>query len=492
MCAICETMGRLSAGGTTTATSGFQNLGGPAATPPPRFSAAELSARIDTVLFELHDEVAVWHSASQPALAFTYAFETSQPADLWYGFTGWTAFTGAQKTAVRSAFDLFEEVINVRFVEVADSAPDPDINLGRGNLAYAGLGGFSYGFSTDGMGNVVSKDWDAFAFFGVNENLTDQDGMSLMLHEIGHALGLKHSGNYDVSGSAHGGPVLSAAEDSNLLTVMSYHDNPINGAISDRLMLLDIAALQKRYGANFSANSGDTIYTGDRTNRVDVIWDGAGKDTLSGASRSVQQTIDLREGAFSSMGATANVAIAYGAKIENAIGGAGDDSLFGNDLANELVGGDGKDTLAAGIGNDRISGETGNDTLYGQAGNDRIAGGSGNDILFGGQGRDSFVFSDALGAANRDRIRDFSVADDTIWLDSDVFTGLGDNRFLTSAAFKIISKGQGAIDADDRIIYDKSTGALFFDSDGDGGASAQVFATLSANLRLSAGDFFVF
>src|SRR5262249_59480009 len=86
--------------------------------------------------------------------------------------------------------------------------------------------------------------------------------------------------------------------------------------------------------------------------------------------QTVPVTIDLNEGAFSSIGVKDgggavkyNVAIAYGAHIENAVGGSGNDLLVGNDLANELDGNGGKDTLAGGDGNDTLAGGSGSDTF---------------------------------------------------------------------------------------------------------------------------------
>ncbi len=133
------------------------------------------------------------------------------------------------------------------------------------------------------------------------------------------------------------------------------------------------------------------------------------------AARSNAQIIDLREGGFSSLGARANFAVAYGTKIENGTGGGGADTLYGNALGNVLRGGGGNDKLYAGSGSDQLFGDAGNDTLAGQAGTDRLTGGIGND---------SFVFSEALGAANADRILDFSAVADTIRLAKSVFGAL--------------------------------------------------------------------
>jgi len=117
------------------------------------------------------------------------------------------------------------------------------------------------------------------------------------------------------------------------------------------------------------------------------------------------------------------------------------------------------------------------------------AGGAGNDTLVGGDGNDRYVFDSALNAStNVDRLSDFSVADDTVALDGAVFDALPAGA-LASAAFFI---GSAAHDADDRLIYNATTGALFYDADGNGGAATAVqFATLGSGLALTNNDFLV-
>lgn len=168
--------------------------------------------------------------------------------------------------------------------------------------------------------------------------------------------------------------------------------------------------------------------------------------------------------------------------------------------ANDVFVGDtGKDTLGGGAGNDRISGGgeddvltggAGKDTLSGGAGSDRINGGSGNDVMSGGAGKDFFLF-DKL---HKDRILDFSVKDDTIWLDNAVFTKLGKMGSQAHPAkldkkfFKFSTEKQ---DKDDYLIYDPGTGMLSYDPDGSGSKQAVEFVKLTAGLRLTANDFAV-
>ena len=115
-------------------------------------------------------------------------------------------------------------------------------------------------------------------------------------------------------------------------------------------MLYDIAALQARFGANMSYQTGNNNYTGP-AGTIQAIWDAGGVDRFDATGKQQPVTIDLREGAFSSMGATNNLAIAYGAVIENATGSAFGDTITGNEIANELVGAGGNDTIDGGNSN---------------------------------------------------------------------------------------------------------------------------------------------
>lgn len=172
------------------------------------------------------------------------------------------------------------------------------------------------------------------------------------------------------------------------------------------------------------------------------------------------------------------------------------DILAGTTSSDRIRGGVGNDSIKAGRGNDTISGEDGNDRLYGNSGNDNLSGGanddrlygaSGTDVLRGGSGRDAFVFHTALdGTTNVDRIRDFSVANDTVWLENTVFTNAGSTGRLKSAAFWT---GDAAHDASDRIIYDRDDGILYYDSDGTGAVEQVAFAKLATGLRMTNADF---
>jgi serralysin len=218
--------------------------------------------------------------------------------------------------------------------------------------------------------------------------------------------------------------------------------------------------------------------------------------------------------------------------IERLVGSAFADTLTGNNGANRLDGGAGADTMnggggddiyivntagdlvteAAGGGTDRVNssisytlgnnverlvltgsaninavGNSLNNVLVGNDSANILVGGLGNDRLTGGEGADTYRFNTALNAStNVDDITDFSVADDTIQLDNDVFTAAGAVGTLAAGAFRT---GTSAADASDRIIYDPVTGRVWYDADGNGAGAAVLFAELDPGLALTNADF---
>ncbi|KQV33397.1 MULTISPECIES: hypothetical protein [unclassified Rhizobium] len=172
--------------------------------------------------------------------------------------------------------------------------------------------------------------------------------------------------------------------------------------------------------------------------------------------------------------------------IEDAVGSNFNDVIKGSAIGNIISGGGGNDTITGLAGNDTLKGDAGDDKIAGGTGNDKIYGGLGKDILTGDSGADSFVFDTKLGSANIDTITDFIAKDDTILLDHDIFTKAGAVGHLNAAAFYV---GSAAHDTSDRIIYDKTNGKLWYDADGNGGAAAVQFASLSKGLTLTSTDF---
>ncbi|MBB3019556.1 Ca2+-binding RTX toxin-like protein [Microvirga lupini] len=167
--------------------------------------------------------------------------------------------------------------------------------------------------------------------------------------------------------------------------------------------------------------------------------------------------------------------------------GNGNDTLFGGDKSDYVGGATGHDALYGGTGHDLLFGSSGKDRLSGGSGNDRLYGGSEQDNLIGGSGQDAFVFYTAPnGTTDVDVVRDFSVADDTIWLQNSVFKEVGSAGRLKSALFRT---GDEARDSTDRIIYDRDDGFLYYDADGTGAIEQVAFAKLSVGLRITSLDF---
>jgi serralysin len=270
-------------------------------------------------------------------------------------------------------------------------------------------------------------------------------GHFVFTHEIGHTFGLKHGHEDDTPWIIEPFPnVLPFDRDSAEFSVMTYRayiGGPIDfyriadGHGPQSLMMLDIRALQLIYGADHTTRAGNTTYRFDPNTgemfidgvaqgiskaagnvTVNVlfrtVFDGNGTDTydFSAYDASRQLAIDLRPGEWTdvdsdsnfqaaNLGGGPNGGFARGqvanallidndvrALIENAIGGAGDDSIGGNQANNNLQGRAGHDTLR---------GLTGDDTLDGGIGDDTLIGGAGNDTLIGGSGFDTADYSDA-------------------------------------------------------------------------------------------------
>ncbi|MCB1432687.1 MAG: hypothetical protein KDK75_09555 [Alphaproteobacteria bacterium] len=180
---------------------------------------------------------------------------------------------------------------------------------------------------------------------------------------------------------------------------------------------------------------------------------------------------------------------------------SGKDIIVGSDFSDTLIAGDGNDRMSGRSGNDRMfggndrdrmSGDGGDDVMRGENGADRMDGGDGADVLIGGRGSDQFYFTSALGTGV-DTVKDFNPARDALCLDDAVFAEIGTagssmnaGSFVTTAAI-----GSAVLDANDRIIYDTSTGNLYYDDDGSGGNGAVRFAQLTNLATLSATDILV-
>jgi len=242
------------------------------------------------------------------------------------------------------------------------------------------------------------------------------------------------------------------------------------GANVENLTLTGSAAI------NGTGNTLANVINGNSASNV--LDGGTGADTMRGGDGNDIYVVDDIGDTVSESSATggtetvlSSVSFTLGNNLEKLLlaNGAGAINGGGNALANVIAGNDAANAL---------NGLAGNDDLYGRLGADNLSGGT---------GQDRFFFDTPLGATNVDKILDFSTVDDSMILWNPVFTGLATGP-LAAGAFR---NGSAAVDADDRILYDSATGALYFDADGSGAGVAVQFATLSSGLALSASDFIV-
>jgi Ca2+-binding RTX toxin-like protein len=267
------------------------------------------------------------------------------------------------------------------------------------------------------------------------------------------------------------------------------NNNIVGNAGSNNLEGLD--------GADtLTGNAGNDVLDGGSGN--DVMAGGAGNDSywVDSAGDQIYETTydaqsnELDTGGIDTILATISFDLGTVKHIENlhligsaTINGTGDgqnNAIQGNDVANMLSGMAGNDTLTGGYGND---------TLLGGDGDDLLIGGVGTDTLTGGLGKDTFRF-DAQLITGVDTIADFSAADDTLQLENAVFKKLVKTGALSAANFHA-EAGGAAHDANDYILYDTSTGKLYYDADGSGAGAAVQFAALAGAPQITAADFHV-
>ena len=304
-----------------------------------------------------------------------------------------TAMTPKGQDLARDALEAWTMVSGIHF-ELVESA-DADIR-------------FSHTRDDGSIPNtpVASLDSRGFTIYSAQvivpeRTLNTASPFDVFLHEIGHALGLNHPGEYNPFDGLIFEDDATFANDSWHTTVMSYFgqdDNPnivqtVTTASPDTPQIADIIAIQLLYGKPAGANEGDTTYgvganTGtyldevfaewtsptDRdTNHTVTIYDTHGFDTLDYSTDDTNQRIDLNPEGVSDVFTNASlgtIIIARDTFIERYVAGSGDDSVTGNIADNVLEGRDGDDTLMGGEGNDTLIGGLGADALGGDAGSD--------------------------------------------------------------------------------------------------------------------------
>ena len=337
-------------------------------------SLGDKAAFDDRMITGVIDSHKTWAPARGQGVTVTYAFRGTDPNDA--DHAGFSRFTQTEIDETRFILSQIAEVSGLVFQEVNPGGYSDAATILLANYDMEdGSGGHAYY-----PGDTAAADVDGDVWINIDPATIDPasrfGNVRTIRHEIGHALGLSHPGDYN---AAPGVDITYAGDaqfvqDSRQYTVMSYFDAPETGASdlpADSLMLHDIAALQAMYGANMTTRTGDTVY-GFGSNAGDVhdfavnttphlaIWDAGGSDTLDASRYAADQTIELTAGKYSDIGGyQKNVVVALGATLENAIGGLGDDSIQGNTAANVLTGG---------MGADVIYGDSGNDVLVGGGG----------------------------------------------------------------------------------------------------------------------------
>jgi len=337
---------------------------------------------------------------------------------------GWTQ---AEIASAMQAYGKYSDVADVHFTQVTDPSEANFFMFKRpttpsnGELAHWDVGGGTAvidgkNYTIDGSGvfDASAAEWGNLQEGG--------DGFTTLLHEIGHGMGLAHP--FDNTG---GSAVLPGVIDpfgqmgdyslnQNVYSIMAYNrgfaqayaavNDPIDYGGAAGPMALDIAAIQRMYGANPDHNGGNDTYVLPTANAVgtffQAIWDTGGKDTIvqNGSDAAI---IDLRPaslqydsiagGGISYVaGIRGGFTVAHGVDIENAAGGSGNDHIVGSDSVNTLHGNGGTDFLAGLSGNDKVYGDDGDDTLYGD----------GVPAVASGVGMGTGAVTKTVGAGNND------------------------------------------------------------------------------------------
>lgn len=332
----------------------------------------------------------------------------------------------------------------------------------------------------------------------------DTYGYQVLLHETGHALGLAHPDDgSSLTGLTIGGNGVTTDGTVMASVVGDLGTHSSVGGVPVTPMLYDIAAMQYLYGANYSYRPGNDSYSFSGAQVSETIWDGGGLDAFNFAGWTEAVTIDLGEGLNNvTQAGEARIWIAFGANIENALGGSGGDIIRGGEIANRIhgnsgadtifgnggadflggnmeadsiLGGADADTIRGGKGNDIIDGGSGHDTLWGDIGDDDVVGGDGIDNLKGNEGNDTLsggADTDALRGGQGADVLDGGAGNDTVWGDAgnDYLTGGAGNDIF------VFTAGSGA-----DVITDFSAGDVMQ-------IAASVFASAGAAVAASSAN----
>ena len=289
-------------------------------------------------------------------------------------------FNSTQKEDIRAAFDVIEKYVNIDFIEITEEGDKvgtirlaintitdeqgnylPGIAATADPIYSAPRGGdiwFNKWFVNADFSDGLVPMWDGSTVAGSQTHIGD---VTILYHEIFHALGVEHPGDNlekpfpeELNHREYSVMAGEFSSDDASTHIIDYKQF----AVASTPMAYDIATLQYLYGANYDHNKGNTLYSFDfETPEIKSIWDGDGVDTLNFENFPLGNTIRLEGGSYSSIPFNGwsmenNISIAFGVTIENIISGAGDDSITGNSSNNKITGGVGSDEIDGGDGID--------------------------------------------------------------------------------------------------------------------------------------------
>lgn len=311
------------------------------------FGVQKLPYWIDSML---PDDAARYGVLLGDSHTFFYSFPNFAPlhfrAEDAYGFI---PFNAQQKAFVQQAFAYISSIVNLHFQEAPNSYGINTIVLG--NNLQDGSAGYAWYPSALSSGSDVLLDYDGNSARNLTPTQGDYSALTF-IHELGHAIGLKHPFLF---GDAVEAPYLPDAENNTHWTVMSYNDHPADYYL--QFSPLDIAALHYLYGPSTAKQTNDTYSL--RQDSPNFVWDGAGYDTIDGSALTASMTLYLEPGYWGYIGSKSSlisgdgqITVNFGTVIENARGGAGDDQIVGNAAPNWIAGLKGNDIVDGGAGFD--------------------------------------------------------------------------------------------------------------------------------------------